>query len=88
MAIAEFATRRDSANIPAAILELTGREREILRLVARGLSNTEIAGRLVISPFTAKTHVRNILRKLDCRDRTALAALAYETGLVAPGDSR
>jgi DNA-binding NarL/FixJ family response regulator len=83
--IAEFAIRRDPATIPAALLELTRREREILRLVARGLSNTEIASRLVISPFTAKTHVRNILRKLSCRDRTALAALAYETGLVAPG---
>jgi DNA-binding CsgD family transcriptional regulator len=69
---------------PAALLELT--EREILRLVARGLSNAEIAGRLIISPLTTKTHVRNVLRKLDCRDRTALTALAYETGLIAPGD--
>ena len=84
--IAEFATRRDPASTPTALLDLTEREREILRLVARGLSNTEIAGRLVISPFTAKTHVRNILRKLDCRDRTALTALAYETGLIAPGE--
>jgi DNA-binding NarL/FixJ family response regulator len=56
-----------------------------LVLVARGLSNDEIAGRLVISPLTAKTHVRNILRKLDVRDRAALVALAYESGLITPG---
>jgi DNA-binding NarL/FixJ family response regulator len=86
--IAEFAARRDPAEPPAALGELTDREREILRLVAQGLSNAEIAGRLVISPLTAKTHVSNILRKLDCRDRAALVALAYETGLITPGDSR
>jgi DNA-binding NarL/FixJ family response regulator len=85
--IAEFAARRDPSQPPVALAELTEREREILRLVARGESNAEIAGRLVISPLTAKTHVRNILRKLDCRDRAALVALAYETGLVAPGQS-
>ena len=84
--IAEFAARRDPAQAPAALAELTDREREILRLVAQGLSNAEIAGRLVISPLTAKTHVSNVLRKLDCRDRAALVALAYESGLVTPGD--
>jgi DNA-binding NarL/FixJ family response regulator len=83
--IAEFAARRDPATLPSALVELTDREREILNLVARGLSNAEIAGRLVISPLTAKTHVRNILGKLDCRDRAALTALAYETGLITPG---
>ena len=65
--------------------KLTDRERDILTLVARGLSNEEIAGRLVISPLTAKTHVRNVLRKLDCRDRAGLVALAYESGLITPG---
>jgi DNA-binding NarL/FixJ family response regulator len=83
--IAEFAARRDPAEQPAALAELTDREREIMRLVAQGLSNAEIAGRLVISPLTAKTHVSNVLRKLRCRDRAALVALAYEAGLVAPG---
>jgi DNA-binding NarL/FixJ family response regulator len=83
--IAEFAARRDPSQPPAALAELTEREHEILRLVARGLSNAEIAGRLVISPLTAKTHVSNILRKLDCHDRAALVALAYETGLVTAG---
>jgi DNA-binding NarL/FixJ family response regulator len=85
--IAEFAARQDPAQPPAALAELTDREREILRLVAQGLSNAEIAGRLVISPLTAKTHVSNVLRKLDCRDRAALVALAYESGLVTPGQS-
>jgi DNA-binding NarL/FixJ family response regulator len=83
--ISEFAARRDPRTPPAALAELTERERDILTLVARGLSNEEIAGRLVISPFTAKTHVRNVLRKLDCRDRAGLVALAYESGLITPG---
>jgi DNA-binding NarL/FixJ family response regulator len=83
--IAEFAGRRDPSQPPAALAELTDREREILRLVARGHSNAEIAGRLVISPLTAKTHVSNVLRKLDCRDRAALVAIAYESGLITPG---
>jgi DNA-binding NarL/FixJ family response regulator len=85
--IAEFAARREPSQAPAALADLTDREREILGLVARGLSNAEIAGRLVISPLTAKTHVSNILRKLDCHDRAALVALAYETGLITPGDT-
>jgi DNA-binding NarL/FixJ family response regulator len=83
--IAEFAARQDPADPPAALADLTDREREITRLVAEGLTNTEIAGRLVISPLTAKTHVSNVLRKLGCRDRAALVALAYESGLVSAG---
>jgi DNA-binding CsgD family transcriptional regulator len=55
-------------------------------LVSRCLSNDEIANRLVISPLTAKTHVRNAMRKLDCHDRAELVALAYECRLIAPGD--
>ena len=83
--IAEFASRPDPRQPPAELAALTERENEILRLVAAGLSNQEIAGRLVISPLTAKTHVSRILGKLRCRDRAQLVTLAYETGLVTPG---
>ncbi|MFI6801680.1 response regulator [Streptosporangium canum] len=64
---------------------LTVREREVVRLVAEGLSNDQIAARLVISPLTAKTHVTRALMKLNVRDRAQLVILAYETGLVQPG---
>jgi DNA-binding NarL/FixJ family response regulator len=83
--IAEFAARPDPQEPPAELTALTEREREILRLVAAGLSNAEIARNLVISPLTAKTHVARILAKLNCRDRAQLVALAYETGFVTPG---
>jgi DNA-binding NarL/FixJ family response regulator len=83
--IAEFAARPDPRQGPAQLDELTVREHEIFRLVAAGLSNDEIARRLVISPLTAKTHVSRILGKLACRDRAQLVTLAYETGLVTPG---
>jgi DNA-binding NarL/FixJ family response regulator len=83
--IAEFAARPDPQAPPEQLEELTQREREILRLVAAGLSNAEIARRLVISPLTAKTHVARILAKLNCHDRAQLVALAYETGFVTPG---
>jgi DNA-binding CsgD family transcriptional regulator len=64
---------------------LTDREREVMALVATGLSNDEIAGRLFLSPLTAKTHVSRIMTKLDARDRAQLVVLAYECGLVQPG---
>lgn len=83
--ITEFAARPDPRAPPAELAELTEREREILQLVAGGLSNADIARRLVISPLTVKTHVARILAKLDCHGRAQLVALAYETGLVAPG---
>ncbi|AXL89226.1 DNA-binding response regulator [Streptomyces sp. CB09001] len=66
------------------LAELTGREREAVALVAQGLSNDEIAARLVISPLTAKTHVNRAMAKLHVRDRAQLVVLAYESGLVAP----
>jgi DNA-binding NarL/FixJ family response regulator len=66
--------------------ELTPREREVLALVGRGLSNAEIADELVLSPLTAKTHVARLFSKLDARDRAQLVVIAYETGLVVPGE--
>ncbi|HZC31300.1 MAG TPA: response regulator transcription factor [Gaiellaceae bacterium] len=85
--IAEFAKRPNpAAALPAELDALTEREREILRLVAAGLSNAEIGKRLVISPLTAKTHVARVLAKLDCHDRAQLVAFAYETGYVRPGE--
>jgi DNA-binding NarL/FixJ family response regulator len=83
--IAEFASRsRPSA--PTKVLDpLTDREREIVALVGEGLSNDEIAERLVVSPATAKTHVSRAMTKLHARDRAQLVVLAYETGLVRPG---
>jgi DNA-binding NarL/FixJ family response regulator len=62
--------------------ELTDREREVLALIAEGLSNDELAKRLIVSPLTAKTHVSRILGKLHARDRAQLVVIAYETGLV------
>ncbi|MGW6841548.1 response regulator [Streptomyces sp. NPDC054958] len=71
---------------PAALDPLSDREREVLTLVARGLNNTEIADALALSPLTAKTHVSRIMGKLRVRDRAQLVIVAYESGLVAPGD--
>ncbi|MFE4948843.1 response regulator [Leifsonia sp. NPDC056665] len=70
---------------PEALRELTEREREVLALVGHGLTNTEIGERLFLSPLTAKTHVSRIMTKLAARDRVHLVVVAYETGLVQPG---
>jgi DNA-binding NarL/FixJ family response regulator len=70
---------------PAQLAELTPRELEVLTLVGRGLSNTGIAGRLVVAETTVKTHVARILSKLDLRDRAQAVVAAYETGLIRAG---
>ncbi|MFG1862648.1 response regulator [Microbispora bryophytorum] len=84
--IERFARRQDLAPDAGRRMDaLTTRELEVVRLVALGLSNGEIAERLVISPLTAKTHVARAIAKLDVRDRVQLVILAYESGLVRPG---
>jgi DNA-binding NarL/FixJ family response regulator len=83
--IAEFASRAKSPPRTEMLDELTDREREVMALVAEGLSNGEIARRLIVSPATAKTHVSRAMIKLGARDRAQLVVAAYETGLVTPG---
>ncbi|MFI0368406.1 response regulator [Actinomadura sp. 1N219] len=81
-----FVARRPDPARPAVALDgLTEREREVVRLVGRGLSNDEIAARLLLSPLTVKTHVSRSMGKLAARDRAQLVVLAYESGLVTPG---
>ncbi|MEU0692710.1 response regulator transcription factor [Streptomyces niveus] len=83
--IAEFASRSKPPSSADGLGELTEREREVMALVGIGLSNEEIARRLVVSPLTAKTHVSRTMVKLGARDRAQLVVRAYESGLVRPG---
>jgi DNA-binding NarL/FixJ family response regulator len=83
--IESFLQVRRPAEAPAGLDELTDREREVLVLIARGLSNTEIAEQLVLSTTTVKTHVARILSKLGLRDRVQAVVLAYECGVITPG---
>ncbi|MDT0343380.1 response regulator transcription factor [Streptomyces litchfieldiae] len=83
--IAEFAGRARQPDPSPRLNALTEREREVMGLVGAGLTNDEIARRLVLSPATAKTHVSRIMTKLDVRDRAQLVILAYESGMITPG---
>jgi DNA-binding NarL/FixJ family response regulator len=83
--LSEFAARAKEPPVSTALEELTEREREVMALAATGLSNEQIANRLVLSAATAKTHVSRAMVKLGVRDRAQLVVLAYESGLVRPG---
>ncbi|WP_329223616.1 response regulator transcription factor [Streptomyces sp. NBC_01485] len=83
--IADFASRVKGPQPDPRLDVLTGREREVMRLVAAGLTNDEIAERLVLQLSTAKTHVSRILTKLGARDRSQVVVMAYESGMVSPG---
>lgn len=80
-----LATPGRAGTDPRQLSSLTARERQVLALVAAGLSNEEIADQLVLSPLTAKTHVNRAMQKLGARDRAGLVVMAYQSGLVAPG---
>ena len=85
--IEDFVRRPPPGAAPTgALADLTDREAEVVRLVARGLSNAEIAERMVVSEATVKTHVARVLSKLGLRDRTQVVVMAYETGFVQPGE--
>ncbi|MFI8964968.1 response regulator [Streptomyces sp. NPDC053493] len=89
--IADFAASRPAPRADRAALRLNGltpRETEVLELIARGLSNQEIAGHLVLAEQTVKTHIGRVLAKLDLRDRAQAVIFAYESGLVTPGGRR
>ncbi|GGU96937.1 response regulator [Actinomadura sp. LOL_016] len=83
--IAEFAARAKEPSPSPHLNSLTDREREVMALVGEGLTNEEIAARLVVSPATAKTHVSRTMVKLGARDRAQLVVFAYESGIVKPG---
>jgi len=85
--IEKFATQPVPPKPPPALENLTPRELEVLKLIARGLANSEIAGELVLSEGTVKTHVKRILMKLGLRDRVQAAVLAYESGIARPGEA-
>ncbi|MCT4354722.1 response regulator transcription factor [Streptomyces sp. Je 1-79] len=85
--INRYVTQPPPTSTGTGLEELTGREREAVALVAQGLSNGEIADRMVISPLTAKTHINRAMTKLHARDRAQLVVLAYESGLVVPRSS-
>ncbi|MFE5485219.1 response regulator [Streptomyces sp. NPDC056527] len=85
--ISRYVTQPLNAGADTGLEELTNREREAVALVAQGLSNDEIADRMVISPMTAKTHINRAMTKLHARDRAQLVVLAYESGLVTPRSS-
>ncbi|MFD9214601.1 response regulator [Streptomyces sp. NPDC059544] len=85
--IDQYVTQPPPTRVGSGLEELTSREREAVALAAQGLSNGEIADRLVISPLTAKTHVNRAMAKLHARDRAQLVVLAYESGLVTPRNS-
>ena len=80
--ISEFVARPPDATAAVGMERLTNREREVVALVAHGLSNDEIADTMVLSPATAKTHVSRAMTKLNARDRAQLVVMAYETGFI------